>query len=258
MKFTLLGSGTSTGVPMPGCVCEVCTSTDPRNQRCRTSAYLHTDAGGILIDASTDLRHQALRWDVRRVDSVLFTHAHADHILGIDDLRVFNFVQKSSIPCYGSGKTLEGIRKMFGYLFDRDPLYEGGALARLELIEIEHSTPFVVQGLEIQPFELLHGRLPVTGYRFGPVAYATDCSAIPAESMEMLRGVKYLFLDGLRYEPHPTHLSIPEAIEIANALEAEQTWLIHTTHNVDYERVSADLPPGIALGYDGLEINFDL
>lgn len=257
MLLTILGCGTSTGVPIPGCQCRVCLSSHPRNKRLRTSAVITTDEGRrILIDATPDLRYQSLRAGIERVDGVIFTHAHADHILGIDDLRAFNFIQGSRISCYGSSHTLPRIRQMFSYVFDPDENYLGGALPQLDLIQFENGTPFSLFDLKIEPFSLLHGDLEVTGYRFGNLAYATDCNSIPLQSQLVLRGIDLLILDGLRYEPHRTHFTIPEAVSMAKALEVGSTWLTHMTHSVEYEEVSSQLPPGVALAYDGLQIEF--
>ena len=257
MILQILGCGTSTGVPVPGCKCAVCLSGKPLNQRLRTSALLKVRPDfNILIDASTDLRQQALRWNVDLVNAVLLTHAHADHILGMDDLRVFNFVIKQSLPCYGSQFTLDRVRETFPYIFQRDPDYQGGAIADLDLHRIDDLSPFEVGGLRIQPFPLLHGKVPVLGFRFGDLAYATDCISIPDVSLDILKGVRYLVLDGLRYKPHRTHMSIPQAIEYADRIGAEKTWFTHMTHTVDYDEVSAQLPSHVALAWDGLEIEW--
>jgi phosphoribosyl 1,2-cyclic phosphate phosphodiesterase len=255
MEFTLLGSGTSTGVPVPGCRCAVCTSPDPRNKRERTSGIVRLDDGrGILIDASPDLRSQALRWDVRSVDAVLYTHLHADHILGTDDLRSFNFVHQRRIPCFGTEDTLTGLKHTFAYIFDPAPDYTGGMLAQLDLVPIHGGSPIVILGHEFQTFLLPHCGLHVTGFRLGDLGYATDCKEVPEPARKILRGVKHLFLDGLRYEASRTHLTIPEAVEIAADIGADTTYLIHTTHTVDFDETSQRLPQGVELGVDGLTV----
>jgi len=257
MRFQILGCGTSTGVPVPGCRCAVCRSPDPKNKRLRTSAIVRAaDGRTLLIDASTDLRQQALQHGVDRVDGVLFTHAHADHILGTDDLRSFNFILKRRIPCFGTAPTLAEIRRFFNYIFDPSPDYQGGALAQLDLHEIAPDTPFEAAGFTVQPFPLLHGATAVTGFRFGDLAYATDCNVVTPVARETLRGVRYLILDALRYEAHRTHFTIPEAIEVAQSIRAERTILVHMTHTIDYATVTAKLPPGVELGYDGLTLDF--
>lgn len=256
-QFLLLGSGTSAGVPIPGCSCSVCTSTDTRNWRNRTSAFIRLTSGmHILIDATPDLRHQCLRHGIGRVDSVLYTHCHADHICGTDDLRIFNFHSGKELACYGTAETMRGIRQMFPYIFTPDPSYLGAPSARLAVQEISNVEPFSLGGAVIHPFPLPHGNTTVTGIRIGNMAYATDCKGLSPRATEVLAGVEILFLDGIRYEPHRTHNSIDEAIAIATSVGAKQTYLIHLTHAVEHEKVSAQLPPGVSLGYDGLTVNF--
>jgi phosphoribosyl 1,2-cyclic phosphate phosphodiesterase len=255
MKFTLLGSGTSTGVPLPGCTCKVCTSKHPRNHRDRTSACFTLDDGRvILIDAGPDLRYQALKQNVGRVDSVLFTHPHADHILGIDDLRSFNFISKKRISCYGSAATIDAITAGFSYIFNPRSGYQGGMVAQLDPHKVENDETCLIEGIAFDLFPLIHGDITVTGFRVGDVGYATDFNIFPERAERVLQGVKHLFIDGLRYEPHPTHITITDAVEIAQRLKAERTYIIHTTHTIDYDEVNATLPPGIELGYDGLTI----
>ncbi len=212
------------------------------------------DGRGILIDASTDLRHQALRWNIKRVDAVLYTHSHADHILGTDDLRCFNFVHKNIIQCYGSKETLNRVKEFFSYIFDPNPNYKGGMLAQLSLNEIDEVTPFTVCNIEVRPFKLEHGDISVTGYRFGDVAYATDCKVIPHSSKETLKGLRYLVLDGLRFKPHSTHMTIDESVSLALELGIEKTYLTHMTHDLDYDDLKDKLPAGIEPAFDGLEI----
>lgn len=258
MKITILGCGTSTGVPVPACQCSVCLSADPINSRLRASILIQTAAHNILIDTSPDLRQQALRADLRRVDAVLFTHAHADHILGMDDLRSFNFVQKSAIPCFALAETRKSIEEIFSYIFKPDPEYIGGGLAKLKFETLLEYQKFVIssndQFTEIQNFMLLHGKTKVAGYRIGNFAYATDCNQIEEASYQYLSGLDVLILDGLRYEPHPTHFTIPEAIEISRRVKAKRTILTHYTHNVDYLKVNPELPAGVELAYDQMQI----
>lgn len=257
MRCIVLGCGTSTGVPIPGCRCAVCTSGDPKNFRDRTSALIQTNKGlNILIDASTDLRHQALKWDVQRVDAVFFTHAHADHTSGLDDLRSFNFVSRTKIPCYGTKRTLDEIRHRYDYVFASNPHYEGGMLPQLELIEIEYEKPFILAEEKVVAVEVLHGQLSVAALRISGLAYVTDCKVIPENSKKYLTDAEYLLLDGLQYELHKTHLDIPAAIEYARELNARRTYLIHMTHTVDYATTNAQLPESIELAYDGLAFDF--
>ena len=258
MQLRILGCGTSTGVPVPACKCAICTSEKERNIRTRTSAVISNNSGSsILIDTSTDFRVQALRWKVPRVDAVCYTHYHSDHILGLEDLRGYNYAQKSRIPVYGTKETITHLKKCFEYVFFPDPNYHGGGVAQVDAIEFEELQPLQIVGIELLPFPLKHGGINVTGYRVGEMAYATDCNIIPSESLEVLKGVRYLVLDGLRYEPHPAHLTIPEAIEIAKTIGAERTILTHMTHTIDYDEVSAKLPSGVELAFDGMLLDFE-
>jgi len=258
MKLKILGCGTSTGVPIPGCRCDICTSGKEKNNRTRTSALITTPEGkNLLIDTSSDFRYQALTWKISHIDAVLYTHSHSDHISGIDDLRGYNFVSKEDIPCYGAGVTLAEIRKRFSYIFEPNPGYQGGLPPQLDLNEIEAGKTFKAAGLSVKPFLLKHGSLNVMGYRFGKLAYATDCKIIPEESIKTLKGLDYLILDGLRYEGHATHMTIPEAIECAADLGVKKTILTHMTHTIDYKTVSSTLPEEVELAYDGMEIEFN-
>ncbi len=211
----------------------------------------------LLIDTSTDLRFQALRANITRIDSVLYTHAHADHIFGLEDLKGYNFAQNCPIPLYGSALMLGELRAAFPYIFSENSEYEGGFKPKFTLHEFNAGQNFEISGTRITPFLLYHGSKPVSGFRIGDMAYATDCNRIPEESMRILSGVKLLFIDGLRYEAHRTHFTIPQAIEVAQTLKAERTFILHTTHTVDYDEVMAKLPAGIELAYDGLTVEFD-
>lgn len=248
LRVTMLGSGTSTGVPVISCTCAVCRSDDPRNRRWRTGLKLEIGKACVLVDTPTDLRAQALRFGLPRLDAVLFTHSHADHIYGLDDIRIFNFRQRAAIPCYGSEATLRAIRRAFAYVFE--PGQEGGGKPQLELIPMRE--PFDLLGRTILPVPVWHGSLEVFGFRIGGFAYVTDCSAIPEASVQMLAGLEVLILDALRYRPHPTHFSIPEAIEAAARIGAGRTILTHLSHDVDHGAPAIPLPPGVELGYDGL------
>ena len=261
LQFRVLGCGTSTGVPMPGCDCSVCQSNDPKNYRSRPSALITVDNKyNILIDATTDLRQQSLTWKIKHIDAVLYTHAHADHILGTDDLRCFNFTSKSKqkIPCYASLDTIKGIKRCFDYIFNPDPNYLGGMLAQLDLIEINNYSTINLFGLNIEVFELHHGGTIVNGFKFGDLAYATDCKIIPEQSKKIIKGIKYLILDGLRHTAHATHLTISEACNLAKELEIQNTFLTHITHDIDYYTESKNLPKNVALAYDGMSIEFDI
>ena len=252
IRVTMLGSGTSTGVPVINCPCKVCTSDDPRNRRWRPGLKLEIGNSVVLVDTPTDLREQALRFGVPRVDAVLFTHAHADHVFGLDDVRIFNFRQRMAIPCYGSDLTLQTIRRMFAYVFEETQA--GGGKPQLDLIGIRE--PFRLLGHEIVPVPVWHGDLEVFGYRLGSFAYATDCNRIPEESFPLLAGVETLILDALRFRPHSTHFSVDEAVAVAERIGARRTILTHLAHEIDYGDPSM-LPAGVEFGYDGLAFEVD-
>lgn len=255
LRITMMGSGTSTGVPIVGCDCAVCTSEDPRNRRLRPGLKIEIDGRVLLVDTPTDLRQQALLFGLPRIDAVLFTHHHADHILGLDEVRVYNFRQGGEIPCYGSAKTLAAIRRTFAYAFE--PGQTGGGKPRLELIRLEpEDGAFSLLGREIVPVPVFHGAMPVLGYRFGPFAYVTDCSRIPEESLDRLAGVETLILGALRYRSHSTHFSIAEAVEASRRIGADRTIFTHISHEVDHGDLRPPLPaPGIELGYDGMQVH---
>ena len=247
MRVTLLGTGTSYGVPVIACECEVCTSENPRNKRMRSSAFVEVDGRGFLIDTTPELRLQALRSDVRRVDAVLYTHYHADHVNGLDDLKAFNRVIGGPLPCFGNRETEAALRRGFPFAFAGTPFV--GAIPHITFRVVE--APFDLLGVRVTPVELQHGGIVATGWRIGNAAYLTDCNGIPARSMELLEGLELMVIDALRPFPHPTHFSIPEAVEVARRLRPGLTLLTHLTHDVEYARISAELPPGIELAYDG-------
>lgn len=252
VELTILGSGTSHGVPMIGCECAVCTSSDPRDRRTRASAFVRMGGVRLLIDTSPELRLQCLAQGVTEIDAVLFTHHHADHVSGIDDLRRFNWIMKKPVPLLGSERTLSNIRRMFLYAFEPAP---GSPHSRplLELREIGDA-PFDVGGARIIPLPLLHGSLPVLGFRFGDVAYCTDCSEVPEDAMARMGGVRALVLDALRIDPHPAHLNVEQAIDVAKRVGAERTFFTHIAHQLGHAETNASLPHGIELAYDGLRI----
>jgi phosphoribosyl 1,2-cyclic phosphate phosphodiesterase len=249
-RVTMLGSGTSTGIPVIGCTCRVCTSDNPKNKRWRPGLKLEMEAGIVLVDTPTDLRAQALRFGLPRVDAIVFTHSHADHIFGLDDVRIFNFRQQAAIPCYGSAETLRAIRRAFAYVFE--PGQEGGGKPQLELIEVRE--PFGLLGRRFVPVPVGHGEMEVFGYRIGGFAYVTDCNRIPEAGFGQLAGVEVLVLDALRHRPHSTHFSVAEALEVAARIAPRRTILTHMAHEVDHDD---PLPPGVEFGYDGLAFEID-
>jgi len=251
VTITVLGSGTSTGVPTLGCHCAVCSSPDPRDSRLRPSVLLRYGGRDVLIDTTPDFRQQALRARLERLDAVLFTHAHADHVMGLDDVRPFNFRQKSSIPIYGAPEALETIHRAFEYIF-ADQAHDS-SVPRLESRALNGSS-FDLFGLEFLPIPLKHGRTLVYGYRFGGAAYLTDHSSIPDESLEQLRGLDVLFLDALRYRPHPTHTTVERALRYVEQLAPRRAFFTHICHDLPHAETEGGLPPHVRLAYDGLEI----
>jgi phosphoribosyl 1,2-cyclic phosphate phosphodiesterase len=252
LKVTVLGSGTSLGVPAIGCDCAVCHSSDPRDRRTRPSIRIEVNGTSILVDTSTDLRVQALANDMRRVDAILFTHNHADHVFGLDDVRRYNQMQKSAISCYADAATVASLRRMFSYAFD-PPKQLGGGLPQLTLFSI--AGPFCLGGVEIVPVPLMHGQLPILGFRVGSFAYLTDCNKIPDESWPLLTadgGVGTIIIDALRHRPHSTHFSVSEAVEVVARLGAQRAYLTHICHDLPHAETCAHLPPGVELAYDGL------
>ena len=254
LKLTVLGSGTSTGVPVLGCHCAVCSSTEPRNNRTRCSALLEWADHKILIDTATDFRHQALREGIEQIDSVLYTHAHADHVHGIDDLRTFTLRSGKAIPVYASRGVLDRIQGLFSYIFSDAEV--PGYRPRLQVNEV--TGPFELFGQQVIPIPLIHGPGESLGYRIGDLAYIVDCSAIPESSRELLGGLQVLVIDALRFREHDSHFSISEAVEIAKQLRVRRTLLTHLTHDVNYPRHSTGLPEGIEFAYDGQTLSLPL
>ncbi len=250
MEIVLLGTGTSHGVPMIGCDCPTCTSDDPRDRRMRTGVWIRDDSRGVLIDTPPELRLQGLRFGIDRVDAVLFTHAHADHIMGLDDLRRFNWLQKATIPCFGRADALAVVRRTFDYAFDPTPTET--YRPAIELVEIDGDEPIDAAGIRVEPVPIYHGALPILGFRIGGFAFLTDTNRIPEASRAALEDLDVLVLDALRIAPHPTHYSLAEAVEVATEIGARHTYFTHLTHEFKHAETEATLPETMGLAYDGL------
>jgi phosphoribosyl 1,2-cyclic phosphate phosphodiesterase len=250
----MLGVGSSAGTPMLGCNCATCISSDPRNNRTRCSSLITLDNGKIiLIDTGPDLRNQSLREGLTRIDAVLYTHTHADHLHGIDDLRGFCQLQRSQIPLFGSAEAMAHIKEKFGYT-----LREASNFWDLPVLKINPVCgPFEIFDQTITPIPLQHGNSEIYGYRIGNIAYLTDVSAIPDSSLELLKGLKLLLLDCLRYATHYTHINVEQSLQYASLINAETTYLIHMTHELEYMELTAKLPQHVYVGYDGLKIKVD-
>lgn len=254
LRVTFLGTGTSVGIPVVTCSCDVCTSGTERNQRLRASLLLEwpNDGAGtaakVLVDTSTDLRQQALRAGLDRVDAVVFTHAHADHILGLDELRIFNFVHRRSIPLYGTAPTLEAIQRMFAYAFDPAAI----AAPRLEPNPVGDRLELHGATLELVPVQ--HGSMEVLAIRFGDFAYVTDCNGISAAAADRLRGLDVLVIDALRRTPHRSHFSLDEALCEIERLGPRHAYLTHLSHDFDHESLERELPGNVSVAYDGLQL----
>jgi len=252
--LTVLGSGTSMGVPTIGCTCALCHSPDPHDRRTRPSILLEFGGKVVLIDTTPDFREQAIRERISQIDAVLYTHTHADHILGIDDLRPLSYHRDGKIPLYARPEAANFIRNMFRYIFDAD--YKFGGLARLELKAIDGS--FDLFGKTFEPVPIIHGDTEIYGYRFGNAAYLTDFSTIPESSYSLLKDLDILFLDGLRHKPHPTHSTIDNSIRIAEELGAKRVFFTHICHDLPHQETNAALPPHVRLAHDGMKLEFEI
>ena len=253
MQLTILGAGSSAGTPVIGCGCKTCASSNPRNKRTRCSSFVTLDGGEvILIDTGPDLRFQALREGLTRADAVLYTHTHADHLHGIDDLRAFCQTQRKQIPLYTYPEAVEHIKLKFGYTL-REPS-DFWELPVLAITSVD--APFVLFGVKITPVPMSHGRTHIYGYRIGNCAYLTDVSAIPESSLQLLQGLDLLLIDCLRTEKHPTHINIEQSLHYVSQINAKQSVLIHMTHDLEYDTLSKMLPSNVSVGYDGLKLEF--
>jgi phosphoribosyl 1,2-cyclic phosphate phosphodiesterase len=259
MIVTVLGSGTSQGVPMIGCTCPVCRSTDPRDNRTRSSIFVETPSAKILIDTTPDMRHQALREGLDHLDAVILTHPHADHIMGFDDLRRFCDMQGGPLPLYGSASTLEQMERIFHYAFNPKKLVPG----YVHVIPHVVDGPFQLGGLELTPLPVPHGSVSTLGFLFAHngrklLAYLSDCAEAPEAVRRLIADVEVLIIDGLREAPHPTHLTVSGAVEVAQAVGAKKTYLTHQTHERLHVERQRQLPAGIDVAYDGMKLEFDL
>jgi len=264
-----LGTGTSMGVPTLGCDCAVCTSSDPHDLRLRPSILLRWDNPSatdpspskphrnrvVLIDTGPDFREQAIRTAIKHVDAVFYTHSHADHIFGLDDLRPLSFVtwrESGPIPLYATPETRAVLERIYSYTFSPDSKYP--TRARVALKTVENSTPIQVQEARFIPIPVHHGELSITGYRFGSAAYLTDVSSIPESSFALLEGIDTLVVSALRHRPHPSHATVDQAVRWANRIGARETWFTHISHDLGHEETNANLPDGMALAHDGLTL----
>jgi phosphoribosyl 1,2-cyclic phosphate phosphodiesterase len=250
MTLKFLGTGTSTGVPILTCQCAVCKSPDPHDKRTRPSILIEYDSRAVLVDTTPDFRAQALREGMTRLDAVLFTHHHADHIMGLDDTRMFYFRQQTPIPIYADAACLATIRKVFSYIFDGN--YAFGGVGKLDPHCIEG--PFDLWGLNLIPVPVVHGNLPIMAFRFRDTAYVTDVSEIPESSISLLSGLDVLILDALRHKPHPTHLSLTQALAMVERLRPKRAFFTHIAHELGHEQTNSILPPHVRLAYDGLQL----
>ena len=249
LQLTVLGSGTSMGVPTLACHCAVCESADPMDKRMRPSVLLEYGGRSVVIDTTPDFRSQAMRAKLERLDALLYTHGHADHILGLDDVRPYNAKQRSTVPIYASSETLATLRRQFAYIFEGSPTFS--SLPQIELREVDG--PFDLFGARVIPIPAFHGPSPVLGYRLGNVAYLTDFSLVPEPSKDLLRGLDHFILDALRYTPHPMHSNVEQSLALVEELKPKHAWFTHICHDLGHAQTNAKLPAHVRLSYDGLK-----
>jgi len=252
--LTVLGSGTSMGVPTIGCSCAVCHSADPRDRRTRPSVMIEYDGRCVLIDTTPDFREQAIRENITHIDAIIYTHAHADHILGLDDVRPLSFRHEGKIPLYAFDPTAQAIENVFRYIFEAN--YKYGGIARVEMKRINGVLELF--GAAFEPVKVIHGDAEIHGFRFGTAAYLTDFSEIPPESMGRLRDLDILFLDALRHRPHPTHSSVANSVRLAEELKPKRVFFTHISHDLPHEATNQSFPDHIRLAHDGLKLEFEI
>lgn len=251
LQITFLGTGTSHGVPVIACDCKVCQSNNPKNKRMRTSIHIKSKEYNLLIDTPPEMRLELIKNKIKHVDSVFMTHAHADHLMGFDDIRALNWFQGKEMPVYADQKTLENIKRVFPYIFTKK--ISGGGIPQVILKEIK--TEFIFKDLKVTPIPIYHGKNKILAYRINNFAYLTDCSKIPKSSLELLKGIEYAAIDALRFKEHPTHMSVDQAVKLSQNLNLKHTYLTHISHNLDHEKLKDYLPLNISPAYDGLVLN---
>jgi phosphoribosyl 1,2-cyclic phosphate phosphodiesterase len=254
LQLTVLGSGTSMGVPTLGCHCSVCESADPRDKRTRPSILLSYGGRNVVIDTTPDFRYQAMRAGIDRLDAVVYTHGHADHILGLDDIRPFNLKQRGAVPIYGAADTLAILKRQFSYIFEE--AQPGTTIPLIDLHTIDG--PFDLFGVRFIPIPAIHGTQPVLGFRVGKMAYLTDFSEVPESSKALLRGLDDFILDALRYVPHPTHSTVEQSLALIAELKPKRAWFTHICHDLGHAEANARLPEHVRLSHDGLQFEVEL
>ena len=253
-KVTFLGTGTSQGIPFIGCPCPVCTSTNGKDNRLRSAIWMQTPDASIVIDSGPDFRYQMLRAKVHKLDAIIFTHGHKDHIAGLDDVRAYNFFEQKPIDVYATEETQQALRREYAYIFTH-PTYPG--IPQIDIHTINANDPFTMKGITITPIRVLHYKMEVLGFRIGDFTYITDANYIAPEEMKKIAGSKVLVLNALRHEKHISHYTLAEAVEVAKAAKADDTYFTHISHQLGlHDAVDSELPEGMHLAYDGLELDF--